>query len=72
MAGAGARRPPLSPLRGRRVEGEGTAQLLVAQFFALFVLAPVVLGCGLSWFLYGRYRKHHPAADAALRLKEGQ
>ena len=52
--------------------GEGTAQLLVAQFFALFVLAPVVLGCGLSWFLYGRYRKHHPAADAALRLKEGQ
>jgi hypothetical protein len=44
---------------------ERDAQALVLQFFAMFVLAPVLLGGGLSMFLYYRHWKKRPAAPPA-------
>lgn len=52
------------------LRGEGEAQLLVLQFFGMFVLTPVLLGGGLAMFLYYRYWKNKPvSADAAALWK---
>ena len=41
---------------------EPQATVLFLQFFVLFVPAPILLGGGLSLFLYNRYRKNRPPA----------
>ena len=44
------------------LRGESEATMLFLQFFVLFIPAPILLGGGLSLFLYNRYRKNHPSA----------
>lgn len=40
--------------------GDAQAQLLFLQFFGLFVPAPILLGGGLSLWLYRRYQRRRP------------
>jgi hypothetical protein len=47
------------------LRGEQGTQALVLQFFAMFILGPVLLGGGLSMFLYYRHWKKRPAAPPA-------
>lgn len=54
------------------LNGEREAQGLVLQFFGMFVLAPVVLGGGLSMFLYYRYWKNKPSAANPAELRKRQ
>lgn len=49
------------------LRGEPQAQRLFLQFFALFVPAPVLLGGGVSLFLYSRHRKKKTSAISAER-----
>ncbi len=44
------------------LRGEGSAPVLVLQFFGMFVLFPVLLGGGSSILLYYRYWKNKPPA----------
>lgn len=41
--------------------GDAQAQMLFLQFFGLFVPAPILLGGGLSLWLYRRYQRHGPS-----------
>jgi hypothetical protein len=50
------------------LHGEGEAQLLVLQFFGMFALPPVLLGGGLSAFLYYRHWKHHRSAVPPAKI----
>ena len=52
--------------------GEREVQLLILQFFGMFVLPPVFLGGGLSIFLYYRYWKNKPPVTSAAESKKGQ
>ena len=45
---------------------DGHAQLLALQFFALFFLPGIVMGCALSLTLYHRYWKAEQSRRAAL------
>ena len=40
--------------------GDAQAQMLFPQFFGLFVPAPILLGGGLSLWLYRRYQRRRP------------
>ena len=40
--------------------GDAQAQILFLQFFGLFVPAPILLGGGLSLWLYRRYQRRRP------------
>ena len=44
------------------LRGESEATMLFLQFFVLFIPAPILLGGGLSLFLYNHDRKHRPSA----------
>lgn len=50
------------------LRGEATA--LVLQFFAMFVLPPILLGGGLSLLLYYRYWKNRVSDTAALEKRK--
>ena len=43
--------------------GDFQAQMLFLQFFGLFVPAPILLGGGLSLWLYRRYQRRRPILD---------
>lgn len=43
--------------------GDTQAQMLFLQFFGLFVPAPILLGGGLSLWLYRRYQRSRPILD---------
>lgn len=40
---------------------------LILQFFAMFALAPLALGLGVSFLMYYRYRKKRPSAEDPAR-----
>ncbi len=52
--------------------GEQELQLLILQFFGMFVLPPLVLGGGSSIFLYYRYWKNKPPVAPAAELRKRQ
>ena len=45
------------------LRGDAQAQMLFLQFFGLFVPAPILLGGGLSLWLYRRYQRRRPILD---------
>lgn len=51
---------------------EREVQLLVLQFFGMFALPPLLLGGGLSMFLYYRYWKNKPPVAPAAELRKRQ
>lgn len=53
------------------LRGERGAQILALQFFGMFVLIPLVLGDGLSIFLFYRYWKHKPPVKDVAELRKG-
>lgn len=48
------------------LRGEAQARMYFLQFFLLFVPAPILLGGGLSFFLYLRHRKRRTADVQSL------
>lgn len=54
------------------LRGESQATMLFLQFFVLFVPAPVLLGGGLSLFLYSRYLKRRPPAAGTAEFWKRQ
>ena len=53
------------------LKGERGAQILALQFFGMFVLVPLILGDGLSIFLFYRYWKHKPPVKDMAELRKG-
>nr|WP_326185592.1 hypothetical protein [uncultured Oscillibacter sp.] len=53
-------------------DGDREVRLMALQFFAMFVLPPLVVGGGSSMFLYYRYWKNKPPVAPAAELKKRQ
>lgn len=51
---------------------EAVAPSLILKFFGMFVLTPLLLGGGLSMFLYYRYWKNKPSAADSAELRKRQ